>query len=296
MARILCVEDEIEIRLDIAFELSEAGYEVDQAENGKEALEFIKKAKPDLILCDLTMPVMDGRQFLGEFRERFPNLCNTPFVFLSALSNPKDIIVGKKLGADDYILKPVDYGVLLATIESRLDQVERMKANHERQMVKLYQTFGPGAPQANEGNSLPAEETKKGITAITVTNNEIDFSTFHQAFRSRGHTVVSLASGQTFLEVLPALSIDLCLISFDTDDLQGSMVLHYMRETPPVDFPVVLVIPSQHKFPHIQDHIQGFDDCITWPLEVISFTEKMESLVRGRKTSLAPAPRQGVAG
>jgi DNA-binding response OmpR family regulator len=292
VARILCVEDESDIREDIAFELIEAGHDVNEASNGQEALDSIKNVKPDLILCDLSMPVMDGRQFLGEFREKFPRLCNTPFVFLSALSNPKDIIVGKKLGADDYILKPVDYGVLLATIESRLEQVQRIKTSHERELVRLYQTFSPGAVLETGGKS----SLKKEITAITVTNSDIDFSTFQHAFKSRGHTVVSMDSGKTFLEFLPALSIDLCFLSYNTADLQGSMVLHYMREVRALDFPVVLVVPSQQNLPHIQDHVLGFDDSVIWPQEVHGFVEKMESLTWGNKAIAAPMPRQELAG
>ena len=101
---------------------------------------------------------------------------------------------------------------------------------------------------------------------------------------------------KTFLEFLPALSIDLCFLSYDTADLQGSMVLHYMRGTPSLDFPVVLVVPSQQNLPHIQDHVLGFDDSVIWPQEVHGFVEKMESLAWGRKASAAPAPRQGMAG
>jgi len=288
VVRILCVDDEADIREDIAYELIEAGYEVNEAGFGQEALSTVQKVKPDLVLCDVSMPVMDGRQFLSEFREKFPNLCDVPFVFLSALSNPKDMIVGKKLGADDYILKPVDYGVLLATIESRLEQVGRMKVNHEKNMVKLYQTFDPKL-------STP-KRAKKEITAITVANSEIDFSEFRRAFESRGHTVVSLDSGKTFLDVFPAMAIDLMIISFDTVDLQGSMVLHYLRQTRLPNFPVVLVVPAQQKFPHIQDHIQGFDDCVTWPMEITGFIGKMETLAWRPKAGTGPSPRQGLAG
>ena len=127
MAKVLCVEDEPRIRESIVAELVDAGYETVEAANGDEGMEAILEHDPDLVLCDITMPEKDGYELLTELRENHPQKSNTPFVFISARANREHIIAGKRLGADDYLTKPIDFEVLLATVESRLRQVNRME-------------------------------------------------------------------------------------------------------------------------------------------------------------------------
>ncbi|MGO4706151.1 response regulator [Microvirga sp. 2MCAF38] len=126
---ILCVEDDLRLRSDIVEELEAVGYRVEKAENGEEALRNLGICKPDLILCDITMPVMGGYDLLRSIRNQRPDLDDVPFVFMSVLSDKRDVIQGRTLGADDYLLKPLDYDVMLATIRSRLSQVERVRRN-----------------------------------------------------------------------------------------------------------------------------------------------------------------------
>lgn len=127
MAKVLCVEDEPRIRESIVAELIDAGYETVEASNGEEGIDAILEHDPDLVLCDITMPQKDGYELLTELREKHPQKSNIPFVFLSARANREHIIAGKRLGADDYLTKPIDFEVLLATVESRLRQVYRME-------------------------------------------------------------------------------------------------------------------------------------------------------------------------
>lgn len=120
---ILCVEDEPDLRRDIADELSEAGYAVIEACDGWEALDLLDASRPDLILCDISMPGLSGYDVLRSVRAKGPDYAETPFVFLSALSDPREIVEGKRLGADDYLVKPIDYDLLLATVDARLRQI-----------------------------------------------------------------------------------------------------------------------------------------------------------------------------
>jgi len=133
---ILCVEDEIDLRSDIAEELVAAGYEVLQAADGKEATGLLPKRRPDLILCDITMPRMGGYAFLEHVRQHHPELADVPFVFLTALADREAVIDGKNSGADDYLVKPIDYEHLLATIRSRLSQVERMRKGRNAELAR----------------------------------------------------------------------------------------------------------------------------------------------------------------
>ncbi len=128
MAMILCVEDEPDIRHDIVEELQDAGFATIEAANGEVGLLEIRKHKPDLVLCDIAMPVMSGFELLVAVKENQAELSGIPFIFLSALANQEDIVKGKRLGADDYLVKPIDFDLLLVTVESRLRQVKKLEA------------------------------------------------------------------------------------------------------------------------------------------------------------------------
>ena len=127
---ILCVEDEPQLRANIVEELADAGYAVIEADDGQAALELLADQRPDLILCDITMPRMGGYELLKRVRASRAELANVPFLFLTALSDRLAVIEGKTAGADDYLSKPIDFDLLLATVRSRLDQVVRNRASH----------------------------------------------------------------------------------------------------------------------------------------------------------------------
>ncbi len=124
---ILCVEDEADLRRDIADELTEAGYAVLEAANGHEALALLRDQRPDLILCDVSMPGPDGHAVLKAVQAMSADHAGIPFVFLSALGDPRQVVEGKRLGADDYLVKPIDYDLLLVTVHARLRQIARVR-------------------------------------------------------------------------------------------------------------------------------------------------------------------------
>ena len=127
---ILCVEDEEVLRRDISDELTEAGYDVIEACNGEDALKKLEKTRPDLILCDISMPGVNGYDVLKAVQIKSPHHAHIPFVFLSALADPRQVVDGKRLGADDYLVKPIDYDLLLATVDARLRQIARIRSVH----------------------------------------------------------------------------------------------------------------------------------------------------------------------
>lgn len=146
---VLCAEDEHDLRKDICDELREAGYAIIEAIDGEETLQQIEALAPDLILCDIHMPARSGYQVLAEIRERRPDLAQTPFVFLTALSDSREVIEGKRLGADDYLVKPIDFDLLLATVEARLRQVRRMGEQRHQALDELRQAMGELQRQAS---------------------------------------------------------------------------------------------------------------------------------------------------
>ena len=139
--RILCVEDETLLLDDLQEELQDAGYEVLGAGNGKEALDCLRRQTPDLILCDMMMPVMSGPELLSCVRRELPQLIRVPFIFLTALATRENIIKGQKLGADDYLTKPLDFDMLLATVEARLKEVDRINSAHRAQLMQIEQAI-----------------------------------------------------------------------------------------------------------------------------------------------------------
>ncbi len=132
-AVILCVEDEADLREVLVEEMRDAGYQVHEASDGKEALVSLQQTRPDLIMCDIAMPRMGGYQLLQYIRINHPDLADVPFIFLSAQDQVEQIVSGKHAGADDYLVKPVNFDLMLATIDTRLRQVRRLRTQLKAQ-------------------------------------------------------------------------------------------------------------------------------------------------------------------
>lgn len=126
MKTLLLIEDNQEIRENTAEILELSMYKVVTAPNGKEGVEKAMEHKPDLIICDIMMPVLDGYGVLHAIH-RNDQLKNIPFIFLTAKSERADFRKGMELGADDYITKPFDGAELLNAIDSRLKKAEIAK-------------------------------------------------------------------------------------------------------------------------------------------------------------------------
>ena len=131
---ILIVEDHDILREGLNFLLETEGYQVITAVNGLEALDRMIQTCPDLILSDISMPEMDGYDFYTKVRER-PEWVTIPFIFLTARGERDDVFASKKLGVEDYLVKPVDRQELVTTIRSRLDR------SHQLMLAQLHQAY-----------------------------------------------------------------------------------------------------------------------------------------------------------
>ena len=123
MTTILLIEDNDVIRENTAEILTLTGYVVHTAENGKIGVECALAHRPDLVICDIMMPVLDGYGVLHIFNTN-PVLAGVPFIFLSAKIERSDFRKGMDLGADDYLTKPFDESELLSAIEGRLKRTK----------------------------------------------------------------------------------------------------------------------------------------------------------------------------
>ena len=122
---LLIVEDHDILREGLQILLETEGYRVFTATHGREALERMRRISPDLILSDITMPEMDGYEFYQAVRAQ-PEWVTIPFIFLTALGERDAVFASKKLGAEDYLVKPVDRHELITTIRSRLERSQQL--------------------------------------------------------------------------------------------------------------------------------------------------------------------------
>jgi len=141
MALILVVEDETNIREEIMDWLLFEGYEVVGAGNGREALEAIAQAQPNLIISDIRMPVMDGRELLLEIRSN-PSLLHIPFIFLTASAERESMRHGMNIGADDYLTKPFTHVEVLEAVRARLQRQSIQSQQLSTQLNNLQKALG----------------------------------------------------------------------------------------------------------------------------------------------------------
>jgi DNA-binding response OmpR family regulator len=136
MKKILLIEDNPDMRDNIAEILDLANYAVVTAENGKIGVDLAKQEKPDLIICDIMMPDLDGYGVL-HILSKDSKTAAVPFIFLTAKAEKSDMRKGMNLGADDYLIKPFDKMELLNAIETRLKRSEFFKKNYTRDLSGL---------------------------------------------------------------------------------------------------------------------------------------------------------------
>ena len=147
-ARILIIEDEPVVRSVLELMLKREGFEVTLAENGRRGLDTALASPPDLILCDTSMPMLDGRSVLRAVRAD-PRTRAVQFIFLSGMNTPADQRDGMNLGADDYLTKPFSSVDLVAAVRSRLERAAahaEARPDTERPSAGFQPDFKSAAP------------------------------------------------------------------------------------------------------------------------------------------------------
>jgi len=159
MTKILCIEDEGALRSDICEELRDNGYDVIEAANGADGLNLIRTEEPDLVLCDIRMPVMDGYELLAKVRESYGKWASVPFLFLTAYGEREDVLNGLGQGADDYLIKPVDYDLLLMRVKTMLRHITRVTDNVKNDQRNLQKELNRAHNMQRD--LLPSRETER---------------------------------------------------------------------------------------------------------------------------------------
>jgi DNA-binding NarL/FixJ family response regulator len=123
--KIICIEDDHETVELIAEELADRGFDIQVTYDGMTGYSAILKSPPDLVLCDINMPAVSGFDVLKRLTAAAPRFGNMPFVFLTAVTDREVELKARRLGADDFVTKPIDFDLLEAIINARLAGVAR---------------------------------------------------------------------------------------------------------------------------------------------------------------------------
>jgi DNA-binding response OmpR family regulator len=169
MKNILIIEDNQDVRENMAEILELENYKVRTAEDGEEGVEIAKFLKPDIIICDIMMPKLNGYDVLLRLRED-KTTASIPFIFITAKTERIDVRKGMNLGADDYLTKPFEEGELIAVIASRLKKHSFLRAEFSRDIEGINQFF----KEASVHESI--ESLSEDRVAVNVDKKEVIFT------------------------------------------------------------------------------------------------------------------------
>ena len=207
MIKILVIEDELPVRANISELLEAEEYDVLVAENGRRGVESAQEQLPDLIICDMMMPELDGRDVLSTLRKN-PQTSGIPFIFLTARADRNDIRLGMQMGADDYLTKPFSRKELLGTIETRLTKYAAISQRYDQRLSV-----------APDGNDKPDhDQPDQDVATLQHILQELqqrlkDQTDEFQALKAEVQQLhpTLIAVMQLLLEMEPGIQRDQCL-------------------------------------------------------------------------------------
>jgi DNA-binding response OmpR family regulator len=253
--KILCIEDEKDLRESISFYLNQKGFEIIEAANGEDGYNKYVESKPDIILCDINMPKMNGHQFLEKISNDFPEKVNQiPFIFLTALGQKNDFIKGMDLGADEYVVKPIDFEVLLSMINSKIAKSEFNK----QETVKKLDQF------CNQVSHLLPNEIKEPLDSIIKYSATLKKETFGAFIEPKYVTLASriyisalklnTQISKTFNKETIKKEVDNLKDIIDLNDFNKELVTIFSNQ--PIDFVCKATLPS------LQGNLNQFKNAI----------------------------------
>lgn len=164
MKKILVIEDEASLRNEISDVLNFEGFEVVQADNGLDGEKMAKTHLPDVILCDIMMPGINGMELLSRLRSQ-DTTNRIPFIFMSALSERRHLRSGMELGADDYITKPFTIQEILKAIRTRLDKHELTLTFIKNEIAKVKEDIRDRIEHIRDNDAIADKSGEKESTA-----------------------------------------------------------------------------------------------------------------------------------
>jgi DNA-binding response OmpR family regulator len=190
---VLCIDDDRDTAGLIAEELIDRGFRVSLAYDGEEGYQAIIAKQPDLVLADISMPVLSGFDLLQRLTQAAPRFSDMPFLYLTALADRTNELRGRQLGADDYITKPIDFDILTTIITARLARVARTAIWPQR--VGLTEREAEALTWAARGKTSAEIAQILGLSKRTV-DFHIDNARIKLGTTTRMHAAVKAAAGQ----------------------------------------------------------------------------------------------------
>jgi len=283
MTKVLCVEDEQHLLEDYGEVLEECGYEVLLAGDGAQGLRMILEHKPDLVACDINMPVMDGRELFRKLRGEYPEYADMPFLFLTALADRQDVLDGINLGVDDYLTKPVDYELFTAKVAQRLGQVARMKEKAVKEMQTLYEaltaflnrpTDGGGKRKLQENDGVP------NITVVIIGKPSKELNSFAAFLDKNRYRVILYPNEEKYLVRRSPLSVHFLLAwNYSYDDYRSL----YVKINNALQKCVVIPVYSRaFAETSMSESERTIENTIQLPVGIKTINEKFVELIRQR--------------
>lgn len=272
MASILCIEDEVHLRELIAEDLEASGHQIYQARDGVEGMQVVLRHKPDLVVSDITMPRMDGIEFVKTVRSDHPDLAEMPVIFLTALTDRSDMLDGIQNGADDYLTKPIDFELLQLKVQSALRQSSRMIERKNVEQVKLYNALTT-APEEPETGSLKSCELE-ARRFVLVGESHPELWSVKDKLDQLGQHVRVFTSGRSFLQKADDCAADVVLLWLQSDDMQGPMIATMNKSRD--DFCVLVLPESVRGKQAAKVKMNGIDDVVSMPLSDDALVGKVE--------------------
>jgi DNA-binding response OmpR family regulator/anti-anti-sigma regulatory factor len=257
MPRILTIDDSSTIRSIITKQMSDLGFEVDQAEDGKQGLAKLEEIEVDLILLDVTMPVMDGPAMLTALRETGNK---TPVIMLTSESKRSIVAGAVKLGIEDYILKPFKPDELRGKVMKAL----RMDGSAAAGAVAANPSLAGPAPSSNGGGGGGGSASRQFIDILVVD----DMENVHKKLRSMLPAHVSMngcVSARDALQHCQERVYRVVVVDLVIPDVNSVALMNQLRALQPHAVMVALALRSAGDAGDVKG--QGFNDVVYKPFE-----------------------------
>lgn len=268
MTTILCVEDEKDLRECIVEELEDSGYQTYEARDGVEGLQIVLRHKPDIVVSDICMPRMSGFEFLKQVRKDHPELAGMPFIFLTAFTDREDMLKGLDSGADDYLVKPVDFELLRSKVTAALRQSQRMTKHKQQQQIKLYKALTTPEPE----QTPETKQTLPKHNLVLVGESSPGLWSIQHALEALGQDVRVFTSGLSFLKKVKTLEVDAILLWLHTDDMQGPMIASMNKS---LGHKTIVVLPESMRGGTTPE-MNGVHDIVRLPMSLQDIASKLK--------------------
>jgi two-component system cell cycle response regulator len=273
-ARVLVVDDILPNVKVLEAKLAAEYYDVTTALSGKEALEQMAKAPPDIVLLDVMMPGMDGFEVCRRIRAT-PEIAHVPVVMVTALSDPEDRVRGLEAGADDFLTKPVNDTALIA----RLRSLVRLKLMMDefRLREETSSQFG-----VMDGQGIDADDIT-GARVLIVEDEAADAEAIHSALDSLV-TVIEESDGEKALEVARDGDFDLIIVSLSLRDSDGMRLCSHLRAMSQTRQTSILVLIWEDATEELVRSLDiGVNDYVTKPIDRNELVARTRTQIRRKR-------------